>query len=154
VRAALKSTRERLIATHAAEIQQAKGEIAALEGRASKFLEMAAELENPSPVYRKIDEVERERATVMRRIVEWEKEDEAAQVLANVTESQVRTMLGHLAEEMRLYDSASLEDFLTTILDRVELDPEEASLRLCYRIPLRSGNKLASPAVHEPESRP
>ena len=28
-----------------------------------------------------------------------EKEDEAAQVLANVTESQVRDMLGHLAEE-------------------------------------------------------
>ena len=154
VRAALKSTRERLIATHSAEIQQAKGEITALECRASKFLEMAAELENPSPVYRKIDEVERERAAVMRRIVEWEKEDEAAQVLANVTEAQVRTMLSHLAEEMRLYDPASLKDFLTTILDRVELDPEEASLRLCYRIPLRSGNKLASPGGFEPPYSP
>ena len=81
-------------------------------------------------------------------------EDEAAQVLANITESQVRTMLGHLAEEMRLYDPASLKDFLTTILDRVELDPEAASLRLCYRIPLRSGNKLASPAGFEPALPP
>jgi hypothetical protein len=104
VRAALTSMRERLIAAHAAEIQHANGEITALEGRASKRLAMAAELEVPSPVYRKIDEVERERAAGMRRIVEWEKEDEAAQVLANVTESQVRTMLGHLAEEMQLYD--------------------------------------------------
>jgi hypothetical protein len=40
-------------------------------------------------------------------------------------------MLGDLAEEMQLYDSAALKDFLTTILDRVELDPEQASLRLC-----------------------
>jgi transcription elongation GreA/GreB family factor len=100
---------------------------------------MAAELENPSPVYRKIDEVERARGKLLRRIVEWEKEDEAAQALANVTESQVRTMLGHLAEEMRLYDPPSLKDFLTTILGRDELDPDEASLRRCYRIPLRSG---------------
>jgi hypothetical protein len=44
-----------------------------------------------------------------------------------------------LAEEMRLYDPPSLKDFLTTILGRDELDPDEASLRRCYRIPLRSG---------------
>jgi hypothetical protein len=67
------------------------------------------------------------------------------QALANITEAQVRTMLSHLAEEMRYYDPADLKDFPSTILDRVELEPEEASLRLCYRIPLRSGNKVASP---------
>lgn len=154
VRAALKSTRERLSATHDADIRQARSEIAAIEARASKYLDMAAELENPSPVYRKIDELERERGAVQRRIVEWEKEDEAAQALANVTEAQVRTMLSHLADEMRLYPPEDLKDFLTTILDRVELDPEEASLRLCYRIPLRSGNKLASPGGFEPPYSP
>jgi site-specific DNA recombinase len=150
VRAALKSTRERLVATHAAEIRKTQAEIAALEAKASKYLDMAANLENPAPVYRKIDEVERERGALLRRIVEWEKEDEAAQALANVTEAQVRTMLSHLAEEMRLYPAGDLKDFLTTILDRVELDPEEASLRLCYRIPPRSGNKVASPGGFEP----
>ena len=97
---------------------------------------MAAGLENPAPVYRKIDELERERGAPLRRIVDWEKEDEAAQALANVTEAQVRSMLGHLAEEMRLNPPGDLKDFLSTILDRVE---DEASLRLCHRIPLRSG---------------
>ena len=139
VRAALKSTRERLICTHTEEIRQTRTAIAALEAKASKYLDMAANLENPSPVYRKIDEVERERGALLRRIVVWEKEDEAAQALANITEAQVRTMLSRLAEEMRLYPAGDLKDFLTTILDRVELDPEEAALRLCYRIPLRSG---------------
>jgi hypothetical protein len=46
---------------------------------------------------------------------------------------------------MRLYPAGDLKDYLSTILDRVELDPEEPSLRSCYRIPLRSGNKVASP---------
>lgn len=152
VRAALKSTRERLVTAHASEIKQAQTEIAALEAKASKYLDMAANLENPSPVYRKIDELERERGALQRRIVEWEKEDEAARALANVTEAQVRTMLGHLAEEMRLYPPGDLKDFLSTILDRVELDPDEASLRLCYRIPLRSGNKVASPGDSNPRT--
>ena len=155
VRAALKSTRERLICyAHGRDPGRHKAEIAALEAKASKYLDMAANLENPSPVYRKIDEVERERGALLRRIVEWEKEDEAAQALANITEAQVRTMLSHLAEEMRLYAPGDLKDFLTTILDRVELDPEEASLRLCYRIPLRSGNKVASPGGFEPPYSP
>jgi hypothetical protein len=61
----------------------------------SKFVDMAVGPESPSPVYRTIDELERERGTLLRRIVEWEKEDEAAQALANVTEAQVRAMLGH-----------------------------------------------------------
>jgi hypothetical protein len=54
-------------------------------------------------------------------------------------------MLGRMAEEMQFYKRHDLKDFLATILDRVELDPEEATLQVCYRIPLRGGNSLASP---------
>lgn len=59
-------------------------------------------------------------------------------------------MLRNLADEMRLYDPVELKDFLTSILDRIELDPEESTLQLCYRIPLRSGLSLASPGGLEP----
>jgi len=145
VTTAVKSTREKFAVTHLDEIAAARAQIATLEARASKFLDMAAGLENPSPAYRKVDELERERAALLRRIVEWEKDDETAQALVNVTESQVRAMLRNLADEMRRYDPAELKDFLTSILDRVELDPVESTVRLCYRIPVRSGNSVASP---------
>ena len=111
---------------------------------------MAAELANPSPVLRKVDDVEKERAGLERRIVELEKEDETAIALANVTEAQVKTMLGRLADDMRLYDRAELKDFLTSILDRVELDPHAATVQLCYRIPLHGGVSVASPRGFEP----
>ncbi len=91
--AAVKSTRERFAITHRDEIAAARAQIAATEARASRFLDVAASLENRSPAYRKVDELERERAALLRRIVEWEKDDETAQALANVTEVQVRTML-------------------------------------------------------------
>lgn len=54
-------------------------------------------------------------------------------------------MLGRVADDMQLYARHDLKDFLATFLDRVELDPEEATLQLCYRIPLRGGISLASP---------
>jgi len=48
-------------------------------------------------------------------------------------------MRAHPADDMRAYPPESLRDFVQAILDRVELDPEEETIRLCYRIPLRSG---------------
>jgi hypothetical protein len=64
--------------------------------------------------------------------------------LANVTDAQVRTMLGRMADEMQLHERGALKAFLISILDRVELDPENATLQLCYRIPLRGGVSVAS----------
>ena len=46
---------------------------------------------------------------------------------------------------MRLYERSALKAFLLSILDRVELDPEQQTLRVCYRIPLRDGVSVASP---------
>jgi hypothetical protein len=46
--------------------------------------------------------------------------------------------------------TTAIKDFLARILDRVELDPELAILQVCYRIPLRGGNSVASPRGFEP----
>ena len=75
-----------------------------------------------APVLRKVDELERQRSEIEQRVVGWEKEDESAHALANVTDAQVRTMLGRMADEMRLYERGALKDFLMSILDRIELD--------------------------------
>jgi hypothetical protein len=55
---------------------------------------------------------------------------------------------------MQVYERSDLKDFLTTILDPVELDIDEATLQLCYRIPLRNGFSLASPGGFEPPLPP
>jgi hypothetical protein len=109
---------------------------------------MASQLENVAPVLRKVEELERERSTIEYRIAEWEKADETAQALANITDAQVRKMLSRPADEMRLYDRGDLRDFLSSILDRVKLDPEADTVHLCYRIPLRSGVSLSRDSLH------
>jgi len=153
VAAAVKSTREKFAITHDQDIVAARAQIAKLDARSGKLLEMASELKTPAPVLRKVDELERQRSDIEQRIVAWDKEDEAAHALANVTDAQVRTMLGRMADEMQLYERGALKDFLVSILDRVELDPENATLQLCYRIPLRGGVSVASPRGFEPRYR-
>ena len=59
-------------------------------------------------------------------------------------------MLRRMADEMNTYPRANLRDFLASILDRIELDPEAQTLQLCYRIPLKGGNSVASPRGFEP----
>ena len=54
-------------------------------------------------------------------------------------------MLANLANELQEYDRESLKDFLGTMLDRVDLDPEAMSCQLHYRISVPRRNKLASP---------
>lgn len=48
-------------------------------------------------------------------------------------------MISRLAAAMRLYDRGDLGDFLSSILDRVELDPERDRVQLYCRIPLLIG---------------
>lgn len=150
VAAAVKSTREQFAITHAEEIAATRTEIAKLDARSSRLLDVASELKSPAPVLRKVDELERQRGECEQRIVAWNKEDESAHALAKVTDAQVRTMLGHMADEMRLYERGALKAFLLTILDRVELDPEQQTLQVCYRIPLRGGVSGASPRDSNP----
>jgi len=149
VAAAIKSLRKKFAATHAEEIASARAEIAKIDERSSRLLEMALGLKSRGPVLRRVDALEDQRCSIEQRIVALEKEDESARAVADVTDGQVKKMLGHMAEQIQLYDRADLKDFLATILDRVELDPEKATLQLCYRIPLRGGNSLASPRRFE-----
>jgi len=75
---ALKATQAMFAVSHADEIAAAKAQIAALEARASRMVDVAAGLESPAPVLRRIDEIERERVAVEQRIVAWELEDEGS----------------------------------------------------------------------------
>jgi hypothetical protein len=101
VAAAVKATREKFALCHTEEMAEAREAIVALEIRSGKFLDMASQRERVAPVLRKVEELERERSAIERRIAEWEKADETAQALANITDVPVRKMLSRLADEMR-----------------------------------------------------
>ncbi len=107
-------------------------------------------METQGPILRKVDGLERERRRIASEISRLEADDQKAAEATNLNEAGVSKMLGTLANELQEYDRDSLKDFLGTVLDRVDLDPEALSCQLHYRISVPRRNKLASPRGFEP----
>ena len=151
---ALRVTKDLLCRDHSAEIAELQSKDAEIEKRIDRFLDMAGQLETPGPVLRKVDGLERERKRLTSAIARFEEEDQQALAAAALTEANVARMLATLADELQACDREALKDFLTTVLERVELDPNTMTCQLYYRISAPSRNKLASPRGFEPRLPP
>jgi hypothetical protein len=103
----------------------------------------------PGPVLRKVDGLEQQRKRLSTEIARLEDEDRHAVAATALTGANVSRMLATLAAELEACDREALQDFLTAVLERVDLDPNAMTCQLYYRISLPSRNKLASPRGFE-----
>jgi site-specific DNA recombinase len=102
VAAAVKAAREKFALTHDEEIADARKGIVALELRAGRFLDMAADLASPAPLLRKVG---RTRAAADRDRPTHRGLGEGRRGRPDARQDhgrQVRKMLGRMAEEMRM----------------------------------------------------
>jgi site-specific DNA recombinase len=151
---ALQVTKDLLGQDHSVEIENLKKKDEGIEKQISQFLDLAREMETQGPILRKVDGLERERRRIGAEISRLEADDQRAAEATSLNEASVSKMLANLANELQEYDRGSLKDFLSTVLDRVHLDPEAMSCQLHYRISVPRRNKLASPRGFEPRLPP
>ena len=142
---ALRVTRDLLGRDHSAEIAELRAKDADIEKRIDRFLDMASQLETPGPVLRKVDGLEQERKRLANAIARFEEEDRQSTAATALTEANVAKMLATLADELQECDREAMKDFLTAVLERVDLEPEAMTCQLYYRISVPSRNRLASP---------
>jgi site-specific DNA recombinase len=122
-----------------------------LEKKISRMINMASQLENPAPALREVDELEAQRGVMKKELGRLEMEYSANAVLANITEDQIGDMLKGISQDMKEMDKEILKDQLSTIVDKIILDPESLELTIHYRIPVESQrNRMASPGGVEP----
>lgn len=151
VAAAYAGTMKHFTRRHGKELAGLRAQDLELQGRTSRFMDMAAQLETSGPVLRKINEVERERAAIAVRVDELEAADKRAAALALVTEDHVGQLLHAMADEISAYDRERMKDWLLAQLEAVELEPAGLNLEICYRLALTAGrgNKVASPRLSD-----
>jgi site-specific DNA recombinase len=121
-----------------------------LDRKISKTMDLASELESPAPALRKVDELEAQRGAMVDELERLESEHAANAVLANITEKQIGTMLSNVSENMKEMDKEVLKDQIASIVEKIVLDPESLELKIHYKIPVESRNKMASPGGVEP----
>lgn len=142
--------------TDPAAIRRIRGDVAELATRISRTLDLAAQLADPAPALRKVDELEQQRGERELRLQALEIEAERAAWIGKVGVADVARMLAEIAADAKEAGrSETLRPVILSIVDRIEIDPETLSGGICYRIAApESGVKLASPRGFEPRSLP
>jgi hypothetical protein len=120
--------------------------------RRSDAADLAAQVETPRPFLEEIQEAEPERNALLGQIDEADRERRAAEVLRAISAADVRTILSGLAGQLEAADRESLKDFLSGLVERIDLTADASQCVIHYRI--STGDSVASPRGFEPRLPP
>ncbi len=133
----------RRIAKRRDPAKSVRQQLAELDRKVSRAGELSLQLEDPAPMLRMIDELERERKLLAAEIVELDRDADARNALANITDDQVATVLKEAADPKAL---------LKTVVGRITLDPGTLACQIHYQLP--RWLCVASPGGFEPPLPP
>lgn len=145
VTALVKQARKQQEPEEVKDLKAASKHIEAINAKIAKMVNLAGQMTTPAPVLRKIEELELERGRTVAEMEKLERQADSARVLAFVTEADVKKMLDAMAADMTHIDRESLKDFLAGLIERIDLDPSNLSCSIHYNIPVKRGDRMASP---------
>ncbi|MCC7287372.1 MAG: recombinase family protein [Burkholderiaceae bacterium] len=143
--------------------------VAGLERRAnslsneiSRTVGLASRIPDPAPVLRRVTDLEHQLAALLGQIEELRRRQKEHSEAAGMTDDQVRALLRRLFDEIAELTPnkdrrAEARVILAELLDRIELNPANATARLHYSIRSSSaatGDKVATPRGFEPLLQP
>lgn len=134
--------------TDGSELTALEREIKAIDNKINRLMDLAAEADAPAPYTRKIAELDTKKAELEGRRNRAQHTAKTLRVLHQVTDEEVRALLGALASQIGQLDREELKSFLKQIL-LVELCPTSLNCNLRYSLPLapaeNCGVMMASP---------
>ncbi len=120
-----------------------RSELRELVTRISKMMDLAAQMAEPGPALRKIEELERQRKAMEGELLQAGAAYRAAAAARALTEERVTALLAAAAEDMKTMDREKLKDRLASLVERITLDPDSLDCQIHYRIAARESG--ASP---------
>jgi hypothetical protein len=129
--------------------------IGTLTTQIGKTLDLAAELANPAPVLRRVQDLEHQRASLVDELARLREQRTTQAASASIDATQMRALLPRLFAEIS--ESAAkakpgrrsaARQALSQVVERIELDPIAQIAHLHFAV--RGGDNLASPRGFEP----
>lgn len=127
------------------EISRLDKERAGIDRRIKRLTDLLSETDTPAPLLRRIEAFEAERQAIEDAIAAAKRRIEQAKAIRLITPDHVRRLLDDMAENLAALPKPELKAFIASIVARVTLDPGESSCCIDYRIPLATGDLVASP---------
>jgi site-specific DNA recombinase len=130
---------------HVGEIARLDKERSGIDRRIERLTALLSETETPAPLLRQIERLETERQGVEDAIAAAKRRVEQAKAVRLITPEHVRRLLDDMAGNLGALPKAELKAFIASIVARVTLDPGDTTCCIHYRIPLATGDLVASP---------
>lgn len=127
------------------ELARLSKERAGIDRRIERLTGLLCETDTPAPLLRQIVKFEAERQGIEDAIAAAKRRIEEAKAVHLITPEHVRRLLEDMAENLAALPKPELKAFVVGIVARVTLDPGESSCCIHYRIPLVTGDLVASP---------
>jgi len=116
-----------------------------LAGQLDKLLDVASNLADPAPAYRKIDVIEKERVGIAQALAKAEQAAREAAAVNNINEGDVMKMLKRIANAIGKVDKSMLKDLMMKVCSKILLDPKTGECEIHYRFKATDRICLASP---------
>ena len=122
----------------------------ALAAQITRTVDLAAQIEDPAPVLRRVHDLERQRAELLADLADLTARRAMAAGAASITEDHVRGLLAQLLDSItRAADDSELRGqarmALREVLDRVEIDAAQNPPVLSLHYAVQTGDMVASP---------
>ncbi len=133
-----------------------RAELLQADAQINRYLELAAQLQDPAPALQKIDQIEAKRKILRAEVAKLEAEYSASKALSVLTEENIKTVLDGFAAELQGADSASLaKSLIRSLVEKISFDPSTLEARIHYRVAVDAeGISVAFPRGFEPRFYP
>ena len=145
-KALIKSARKAAARTNdGAELETAQKQIRAIDAKIERLSNLLTETTATETILRKIETLEQEKADIQQRIETAETATRQARALRQIEEKDVKVILNGIAEELDELDRDDLKEILRGLIARVELNHSSMDCCIHYKIPVQTGELVASP---------
>ena len=128
-----------------AELERLTKERADLDKRIGRLTALLSEIQTPAPLVRQIEKFEASRERLLEGIAATKRRAEQAKAVKLITPEHVRRLLDDMAADLSALPKPELKAFLAGLINRIVLDPGETKCCIHYKIPLQTGDLVASP---------
>ena len=125
-------------------------ELVIVESKITKAMECSLELKDPAPAMRLVDKLENQRKQLSNQIQDIEREASAQQALSNVTEKDIRKLLGGISMQINDSSRDRLKNLISTLVEKITLDPATLECQIHYKVAVDCSLSMASPRGFEP----
>lgn len=138
--------------SHVAKLSKdpAKAVRSALQGvdkKISRMVDLAAQMDEPAPILRKVGELEVERSELNQQVMDIERAHEQAVELSKIGAHEVKAFLTSICDDLLDDDRQTIKDVLRLVVEKIELDPRSHECRIYYKVDPANRNGVASPRV-------